>query len=42
VFLSAGRKKLNQAIAFGPFMVIGSLAALFWGKEIINWYLSLT
>jgi len=37
-----GKKHFGQHIAFGPFLVLGSLVALFWGKEIINWYLSLS
>ena len=36
-----GKKKFGQVIPFGPFMVLGSLIAMFWGKEILNWYLSL-
>jgi len=35
-----GKKHFGQHIAFGPFLVLGSLIALFWGNEIINWYLS--
>lgn len=37
----AGKKHFGQSIPFGPFLVLGSLIALFWGKEIINWYLKL-
>lgn len=32
-----GKKKFGQTIPFGPFLVTGSLIALFWGKQIINW-----
>ena len=31
-------KKLQEAIPFGPFIAIGTLAALFWGNELIYWY----
>lgn len=34
-----GKKKFKQTIAFGPFLVFGSLVALFWGQKIFNWYL---
>jgi len=34
-------KKLNQTIAFGPFLSIGLIIALLFGKEIINWYMLL-
>lgn len=35
------RKHFGQTIPFGPFLVLGSYIALFWGKEIVNWYLGL-
>lgn len=34
-------KKFGQTIPFGPFLSLGSLATLVWGKQILNWYLSL-
>lgn len=37
-----GKKKFKQTIPFGPFLVTGSLIALFWGQPIINWYLNLS
>ena len=36
-----GKKHFGQAIAFGPFLVLGSLISLFWGNQILNWYLHL-
>lgn len=36
-----GKKHFGQTIAFGPFLVIGSLIALFWGDQILAWYLHL-
>ncbi|MBI2314657.1 prepilin peptidase [Candidatus Daviesbacteria bacterium] len=36
-----GKKHFGQVIPFGPFLVIGSLIMLFWGQEIIDWYLRL-
>ena len=35
-----GRKKFGDHLPFGPFLVLGSLIALFWGEQIINWYLT--
>lgn len=34
-------KRINRRdfMAFGPFMAAGALAALFWGSEIVSWYL---
>ncbi|MCR4336646.1 MAG: prepilin peptidase [Candidatus Omnitrophica bacterium] len=29
----------DSAIAYGPFLVLGSLIALFWGDQIISWLL---
>ncbi len=37
-----GKKRFGQVIPFGPFMVLGSLIAMFWGTAILNWYLSLS
>ena len=36
-----GKKHFGQTIAFGPFLVLGSLIALFWGNQIMEWYLHL-
>lgn len=36
-----GRKNFGQSVPFGPFLVLGSLVALFWGNQIIDWYLKL-
>lgn len=35
------KKHFGQVIPFGPFLVTGSLIVLFWGKEILDWYLTL-
>ena len=36
-----GKKHFGQSIAFGPFLVLGSLISLYWGDKILNWYLKL-
>ncbi len=38
--IAFGKKSLKSKIPFGPFLIIGTFVALFWGQEIINWYLS--
>jgi leader peptidase (prepilin peptidase)/N-methyltransferase len=32
-------KKREDAIPFGPFIVLGSFITLIWGEQIISWYL---
>ncbi len=39
--LLTGKKHFGQLIPFGPFLVLGSLIALFWGNQILDWYLHL-
>jgi len=37
----SGKKTLKSEVPFGPFLVTGTFLALFWGQNIINWYLNL-
>lgn len=41
ILIALGRKHFGQTIPFGPFLVLGSLTSLFWGTEIVDWYLHL-
>ncbi len=41
ILILLGKKHFGQNIAFGPFLVIGSLIVLFWGSKILDWYLRL-
>ncbi len=34
------RKNFKSVVPFGPFLVLGSLIALFWGDQLIDWYLN--
>lgn len=43
VFLiTTGKKRFGNIIPFGPFLVLGSLIALFWGDKIFDWYIHLS
>lgn len=35
-----GKRRFGQTIPFGPFLSLGALIALFWGAQIINWYMT--
>jgi len=37
----AGKKKMKSMIPFGPFLVFGTFVGLFWGREIVKWYMDL-
>lgn len=39
--LFAGEKKRKDAVPFGPFLAMGSVAGTFWAEPLIRWYLSL-
>ncbi|MBU4141967.1 prepilin peptidase [Patescibacteria group bacterium] len=32
------KKNFKSEIPFGPFLVLGTFIALFWGEEIVRWY----
>jgi leader peptidase (prepilin peptidase) / N-methyltransferase len=37
----AGKKKMKSMIPFGPFLIFGTFAGLFWGEKIVKWYFGL-
>jgi leader peptidase (prepilin peptidase)/N-methyltransferase len=39
--LISGRKKRKEMLPFGPFLCIGGIVTLLWGREILGWYLGL-
>lgn len=38
ILLALKRKQFGQTVAFGPFLVIGTIIALFWGEAFIKTY----
>lgn len=41
IALSAGKKERRDEIPFGPFLSIGIIISIFFGNELIDWYLGL-
>lgn len=41
ILIILGKKRFGENIPFGPFLVVGSLVSLFWGNQIMDWYLNL-
>ena len=39
ILMMLGKKKFGETVPFGPFLVAGTYIALFWGDDIMNWYL---
>lgn len=39
LYLHIAKKSKDTPIAFGPFLCVAGLIALFWGKAILSWYL---
>lgn len=40
VLIALGKKHFGQTIPFGPFLSLGALVSLFWGTNIVNWYVN--
>ena len=40
-FISKDKKDFKYAIPFGPFLSLGAVISLFYGENLIRWYLYL-
>ncbi|MFZ5845373.1 MAG: prepilin peptidase [Patescibacteria group bacterium] len=38
ILILARKKTLKSRIAFGPFLIVGALIAILWGKQLIGWW----
>jgi leader peptidase (prepilin peptidase)/N-methyltransferase len=41
VLMAKHRGGMKMAVPFGPFLSLGALLYVFWGPDLINWYLNL-
>ena len=41
VLMLAGKKSMQSKVPFGPFLIVGTFLSLFWGGELISFYLNL-
>jgi leader peptidase (prepilin peptidase)/N-methyltransferase len=41
VLMFLKRAKMQSQLPFAPFLILGFFIALFWGSQIINWYINL-
>jgi leader peptidase (prepilin peptidase)/N-methyltransferase len=41
ILLLLKKKRWREGMAFGPFLSLGVMATLFWGADILSWYLGL-
>ena len=41
LLLVTGKKARKQGIPFGPFLAIGTMAAMLWGQQMLSWYLGM-
>lgn len=41
VLLVSGAKGRKEALAFGPFLSLATMATLLWGRDLVAWYLRL-
>lgn len=41
IYLKSQKKSGDTPIAFGPFLCLAGLISLFWGKQIMSWYLNI-
>lgn len=41
LLIAFGQAKFGKPVPFGPFLILGTVAALIWGNQLVSWYVTL-
>ena len=39
LLIAIGKKTIKDTVPFGPFLILGSVLALYFGRQLLDWYI---